>query len=315
MITELTKEQIEAQKEYADKGSKLGHQLGPLNRTVVIEAYNNYLSILNLSLPVHYLFARSPLEAQYMANRIANISFDQLNKDIESFNGPQEKPNMSLKYFEPQYGNHELDWVYYYSYYYDLGLLKPDKDSAKLAVVRNLYEQCHWFISFDTVVIFSDFPIETTYTRTGQYREHNPDGPAYKYADGFCGYVLNGINMPEEIMNKGRNGVSAKDILSLQNVEQRGEAIKWFGMHKLLSTTNYKVLDTQADYGYELIEVSDIGTDGPEKYLKMNNPSVLGEVHIEGVPRETKTVQEALRFRWPDSLKAKYGYTEAKERA
>lgn len=60
-------------------------------------------------------------------------------------------------------------------------------------------------------------------------------------------------------------------------------------MNTLESTT----IDTYKSY--ELI-LLDMGDKRDRPYLKMVNPSI-GVTHIEGVPKGTKTVKEAICFR------------------
>jgi hypothetical protein len=55
--------------------------------------------------------------------------------------------------------------------------------------------------------------------------------------------------------------------------------------HTRAKSGHYALLDTNFGHGYPTVH-----------YLKMRNPST-GEIHIEGLPTEFATIDEALRWR------------------
>lgn len=148
-------------------------------------------------------------------------------------------------------------------------------------------------------------------TSNEESQPHNETGPFKKYRDGSAIYALNGVYIPSKYFG---DEISPQDIMKESNVEVRQELIKRYGLGKMLDMLNYIVVDTREDFGYALIEM-DIGNENKGMYLKMNNPSVEGEVHVEGVDNSCKTVADALKDRYPIDLLNKYGYEEAKYRA
>ena len=99
-----------------------------------------------------------------------------------------------------------------------------------------------------------------------------------------------------------KDKLDAKEILKIQNVDQRREVLRRLGVENLVMQLGGKVIDKDFDskFGkisqYELLQL-DLGLEaGPAHFLKMKNPSI-DAIHVEGVPRECMTVQEAHNWR------------------
>jgi len=82
--------------------------------------------------------------------------------------------------------------------------------------------------------------------------------------------------------------------LKEKNAEARREIIKKVGIEKVVQRLGANVIDK---WGlYELLTLDIPGMTVNPTYLKMLNPSV-GVWHLEGVPPEIKSCQEALAWR------------------
>ena len=79
-----------------------------------------------------------------------------------------------------------------------------------------------------------------------------------------------------------------------KNVEVRRELVRKIGVERIYLKLGGKVIDTKDKY--ELVTLN-LGDDRNRPFLKFENASVPGVIHIEGVPPNTKTVSEALAFR------------------
>ena len=96
------------------------------------------------------------------------------------------------------------------------------------------------------------------------------------------------ITTPVEQIDSGR-------ILEIMNVDQRAQMMRRKGVEQFLGELFHRVLDKRGNY--ELLQivlgqsVREFGT-----YLKMLNPSI-GIWHMEGVPNEIRTVDDALKWR------------------
>jgi hypothetical protein len=78
------------------------------------------------------------------------------------------------------------------------------------------------------------------------------------------------------------------------NVEIRREIVRKIGIEKICKDLHAKKIDNKDNYELLLLD--------NRPYLKMLNPSI-GVYHIEGVPLECKTVEDALNSRKPDKLR------------
>jgi hypothetical protein len=90
-------------------------------------------------------------------------------------------------------------------------------------------------------------------------------------------------------------------VLKETNVEVRRELLRKIGVERFLAVAKSKTLHKRGNY--ELLSI-DLSAELPgRRYLKMLNPSI-GIWHVEGVPQECKTVEQALHSRKPAALLA-----------
>jgi len=90
------------------------------------------------------------------------------------------------------------------------------------------------------------------------------------------------------------NEIDCKEFTKIENAEIRREFVRKVGAEKLLHDLGGLVLDASSDYSLVTLDLK--GETGRWPYLKMRNPS-LGVWHIEAVPKNIETVQEALNWR------------------
>ena len=207
-------------------------------------------------------------------------------------------------------GNQYSGWCSYLSFFREVA--KLDVDYSKYDAYETLALHSGPRYMHEEFCIISDRPEIITVNEQNQ--PHNEAGPFTKWRDGSAIYALNGVYMPRWLFETPKDKIEPSDILKISNVEQRREAIKWYGLENLLNYMNYRVIDTRDDYNYAVIKL-DLGDGETGTFLKMDNPSVKGEIHVEGVGDHVTTVAEALQDRWPTNMLKKYGYQEALERA
>jgi hypothetical protein len=130
-----------------------------------------------------------------------------------------------------------------------------------------------------------------------QNRPHCETGPFCRWRDGSGLYALNGIRVPMWVVETPADKMDPKRILEIESADAKREAIKKYGAANLIKSVGGKVIDSadkKVGGRYELLSVDWTGSE--RVYLKMNNPS-LGDVHIEPVHPDCKTVDQALGFR------------------
>jgi hypothetical protein len=99
-------------------------------------------------------------------------------------------------------------------------------------------------------------------------------------------YYLEGVKFNLDLFNKVRKGkLSAKEVFSLENIEQRRIAYQIMDKAKMKDLENYKILNRVKDdgYGYKMLLVSftQEGYDTPFKYLNCFCPSTGREYFLE----------------------------------
>jgi len=83
---------------------------------------------------------------------------------------------------------------------------------------------------------------------------HNENDKAVKYPDGYGFYFLYGVCLNEKLF-KGLTDrtINSKEIISIENIEQRMAALKYYGMEKLLTEVSAKLIDDVS--GYRLYKI------------------------------------------------------------
>ena len=108
-------------------------------------------------------------------------------------------------------------------------------------------------------------------------------------------YFLNGVLVPENIVMTPAEQLDCHILLKEKNAEVRREIVRKIGVERIRQKLNAKILDKSSDGIYELLNL-DLGDGRQRPYLKMRSPSI-GVYHIEGVPTEIDTVEQALNWR------------------
>lgn len=294
-IEELTPEQEAKFEEFVEKWTAIGLDTGDINEEEVLKAIPEYYKAGEIEPPQQVIFCQSIWEAIEIGSQLVNKGTPKEKADFVW----SARVGMSLW----AGWKARLDFMKY------IGVNIPEYEPT-----FQLAQQCCYVFPFDNVCLVVRKPSKIFLNQNGEL--HHESAQAIEWPDGFGGYYLNGVDMTgcewfftEKLSDEDK----AKRIFATENVEQRGEMLKVFGMSKVYQALPHKKIAERED-GYEVLAI-DIGTGRMEEALKMVNPST-GEIHVEFVGRETKTVEQALFSRWPKRIQDKYGkYKEAKARA
>jgi len=124
---------------------------------------------------------------------------------------------------------------------------------------------------------------------------HNETGPAISYS-GFCeGFYLNGVRMQDWHVLTDAEKLNPIDVLKENNVEVRRELIRKIGIERMLAVLPHEILEKKNNYELISINLSEEVTEA--KYLKMENASLGGIFHLEGIDPSCNTVEQALNWR------------------
>ena len=201
---------------------------------------------------------------------------------------------MKFSYNDSFYVSHWTYWVGFYDFVLN-ELFPQKKETYKIfnAECIEFYKNTHIIIPFDNICFISERPtvIKTKQTQNGIIM-HNESGPSIKYKDDYAIYALNGVVMPEWVLNQPKEELKSQDIIKIDNAEQRMQAMKHKGMGHFFDQLKVSIIDKKDNY--ELLLVDHAGEMC--EYLKMINPST-GEIHLEGIMPNIKTVNDALAWR------------------
>jgi hypothetical protein len=229
-------------------------------------------------------------ERDAMMLKVARIVADGLGVDCDATFPDDVLAQACVKVNEQisncGYGLHDAGWL---SFYWVFRELLPC--TSKLEGLWKIAMSTGWWWPFTGAVIFTKRPCEIH--MNAENRLHRDGGPALAYPDGFSIYRLNGVAVPKWLACDSAEKIDPLEFMNITNAEQRREFVRKIGMDRIVYKTQPKVLDK--DGNYELLDFRmEDGRSRP--YLRMQNPSI-DTWHVEGVPPNTRTVQEALNFR------------------
>lgn len=203
-------------------------------------------------------------------------------------------------------GNHWGAWCCFLSFWRDVVGLELD-----------VFEKYWWYeqsvihggprVVHQDFCIVSDRPTELhTVEQNGRHVPHNPKGPAIAWRDGWKLYYLNNVRVPKWLACTPAEQLDPRRMTSIANAEVRREFVRKVGIDRICFSLGAKTIDKGSrmingqEHKYELV-LLDIGDNrAPRPYLKMENPSLPGVYHVEGVPPDTTTVEAALAWRDDD---------------
>ena len=186
------------------------------------------------------------------------------------------------------FGQHEADPLGVYEFFWnECDLIGCEK----ILPLIHIAQQCGWWLPYSDAAIVSEKPVALHLNARGQL--HSESGPAVLYRDGWAIWALNGVRVPQYIVETPSYRLNPQTVLRETNVEVRREIVRKVGVERLCEALNATVLDAWGNY--ELLNL-DLRDGRRRPYLKMKNPSI-GVFHIEGVAPSCRTVQEALVWR------------------
>ena len=181
------------------------------------------------------------------------------------------------------YGNiGDWGWNAFYEFF---ELVDPaifqKKDLNNLHKFRQLLDSgIYDMVQLDGLCVVSKLP--TRIKRDEQHRLHNDLGPAIEFGDGYYQNYLWGIYLDDELFLKVINKkMTFKQIMKLENMEQRMVVLKYYGAEKLLKDSKAKLLDGKTEKGNELFLVKNIFSQ-PAYFLKYTCPST-GRQYVKGI--------------------------------
>jgi hypothetical protein len=153
---------------------------------------------------------------------------------------------------------------------------------------------------FETVCFVCRCP--TKILRDERRRLHSMTEGAVQWANGDANYYIQGVLFPKILGTKvTTRALDPKEVIRIENAEQRAEAIRLYGYDALLERLSPVVLDDKVrnGIGYELFRVN-LNDDGglPAHLLKVECPST-GKKYFLRVSPSIRKVANALAWTFP----------------
>lgn len=188
------------------------------------------------------------------------------------------------------YSNHLIYWNGFYDFILNELFEEEIPNYQSFIEYNKALEHIHSFIPFKDIVFISDNPVELNLNSDG--RLSHIDKPAMMYEDGYSLFYINGVKIDKKFIEIPKEEIKSEDVLAIQNAEERMQVMKKVGLGRFFDSLEKKTIDKQDDYELMLVKLNDEDCE----FLKMVNPST-GEIHLEGVAPNTKTVSDALAWR------------------
>ena len=200
------------------------------------------------------------------------------------------------------FGQHDASWLSFYDYFREVCGLK--KETEKLLGLIQIAQNAGWYIPYKNVCFISE---RHNICQLKENKIHCDGGPAIHYPDGFSVWALNGVQVPQWLAETRDTEIDPEKIFEIDNAEVRREFVRKVGKERLASKLTDKVLDEKTlvfdsplnnkwTCQYRLLRLK-YGQGIFRHALEMPNPSLPGVWHVEYVPNECTTIEQAFNFR------------------
>lgn len=183
-------------------------------------------------------FAKSPMDAQDIANRMMKFGEDKWEANPWPENTPKEY------YAFAYYGNYsDLCWVAHFDYFTRIGVINHEPLNRYKKFLRE--GQVYDMLQFDTVCIVIPPPVEIN---RRDIVPHGEDRPAIRFEDGYSLFFWNGVNVPKKLIMTPEL-LTREDLIKETNAERRRCFMEKLGakrFYEILGTDIQKV-DRQVD--------------------------------------------------------------------
>lgn len=166
-----------------------------------------------------------------------------------------------------------------------------------------------WCYLEDNFIVLCDRPTVLKVDLENEGRLHSIDSAAIEYSDGWKLFYLWGVNFTEELWSKiVKKELPINEVLTLENMEQRMVALKYYGAEYLLESAKAKKLDEKSylhkasnkTLRNELYLIDDKNLfSEPEYFLKYTCPST-DRIYVSCVDQsvgETKNANECMAWK------------------
>ena len=192
--------------------------------------------------------------------------------------------------------------VSFVNFFFDVCKLKLSKDiMERTTAYRKVCESVNYIWPNKDFVIVCARP--TKILRNAQGRLHNIKGKAIEYPDGWGIYAINGVRFDEKLFKTIiSENVTAKDILSIKDIDQRTQAMRFLSPEEMVKELKGKLLDEYNKFdietnpvNYKLYKFPKGEIFSEDAYYCLFDCPSTRKRHMEGV-EVSKTVPQAMSW-------------------
>ena len=202
-----------------------------------------------------------------------------------------------LKYHPWYGGQFWAGWAAFTSFLVEVYGWKPDAKIARAELAyRRLAESSCYIWPNSTFCLICARPTEI-HMEDGSI--HRDGGLAISWPDGWGVHCLHGVRVPKWLATD--HHPEPARIQEIDNAEVRREFLRKVGVERLYNSLGGKTIDEDtfhSDTGthrYRLVDLTI--SNNPWRYLWMENASIDGIFHMEGVPKSIETCAMAILWR------------------
>jgi len=186
------------------------------------------------------------------------------------------------------WGSQDLYWIAWGLFAKHIGVKLREDTDRRLGIMERISTQCEWWWPYENMVVVSERPKSVRFDT--ERRLHCEDGPAVEYADGYAMYAWRGLRIPEEWVKVGPP--PAKDILQIENTEQRRIACEMRGWHNILpELPGARLVDQHSNPQIGELCEANLPDHGKECFLKVQCGT--GRTFAMPVGPQFRTAREA----------------------
>ena len=194
----------------------------------------------------------------------------------------------------------------YISFFTDVCKLELDIDIQERATAyRKICESVNYIWANKDFVMVCARP--KVISRNINGRLHLETGKAIEYPDGWGLYFLNGVRFDEELFKKVTSKtMKFEDILAIQDIDQRTQAMRFGDVKQFLAHTKAEQLDSYIKYRpdntlvhYSLHKIKSGEIFRTDAYYMVYDCPSTGQTYMSGV-EPCKTVAEAMAWKMSD---------------
>lgn len=185
------------------------------------------------------------------------------------------------------------NWLLEYACFENAGLIKNEDFKKYVSMMR---KGVFTMAIFDEALFICKLPLSTRLDE--QKRLHSSTHPAIEWRDGQKIFAVRGVSFDEDLWTKvTQKKLSAKQILGLENIEQRYIALDIYGHENLIKELDAKLIDESARGNKLYAIVGILPNDREVRMVAYGDPSTE-RFYASMVPNDIEKADAAMAWKF-----------------